>query len=302
MGDLFDQVLTFENLSLAWEAVAANNGMPGVDNISIKKWQRNWEKNILDLAYLVSSNHYRPSSLRKRKIPKQNRREFRLLLIPTITDRVLQRAVMQILYEIFEPIFLDCSFGYRPGCSLKQAVTRIVTLRELGLVYVLDADIDEFFNNINHKILLKYLTKKVTDEKLLHLIILWLRKMEQSDNKGIALGSPVSPLLANVYLHELDVSIRNNGHEHIRYADDFIVMAESEQEISQSYCEIEQLLKSLDLRYDPQKTRQTSFSNGFTFIGIDFLDNTYSYTTKNARVVVEDPKSDFLFYDYGPVY
>ena len=135
MYSLLDKALTPENLRKAWEAVAANDALPGVDSLSIRHWRRNWEERLVNLAGAVRSHTYQPHKLRLRRIPKRNWREWRLLRIPTVTDRVLQRAVLQALYPVFEPHFLRCSFGYRPQHSLKQAVERILVLRENAMTF-----------------------------------------------------------------------------------------------------------------------------------------------------------------------
>jgi len=112
----------------AWNEVADNKGMAGVDDISVRRWERNWEERLANLAADVRANRYKPSQLRLRRIPKKRRGEWRTLRIPTVTDRVLQRAVYHVLSQVYEPVFLDCSFGYRPGRGLREAVQRILNL------------------------------------------------------------------------------------------------------------------------------------------------------------------------------
>jgi CRISPR-associated protein Cas1 len=154
MGRWIDRILAMDNLREAWEEVAENRGMPGVDDVSIPRWRRTWEERLVNLAHDVRTHRYRPAPLRVLRIPKRKRTEYRTLRVPTVTDRVLERAVLQVLYQLYEPRFLPCSYGYRPGKSLRDAVQRIVDLREQGYTWVLDADIDEYFDSVSHPRLL----------------------------------------------------------------------------------------------------------------------------------------------------
>ena len=216
--NLLQQTLGVQNLHQAWEAVAENNGVPGVDDLSITAWRRNWEERLVNLARQVRTNTYRPSRLRRRRIPKK-KGGFRTLRIPTVTDRILQRAALQVLHEIYEPCFLDCSYGYRPGRSLKLAVEQILMYRENGFRWVLDADIDSFFDRVDHELLLRFLQEDLPDESLLYLINTWLKAARPSPDisRGIPQGSPLSPLLANIYLHRLDQALTNRGRRLVRY-------------------------------------------------------------------------------------
>src|SRR4030067_411267 len=172
---LLSEALDLDNLRLAGDEVADNEGVSGVDQVSIRAWKRNWEERLVHLAQAVRTNTYQPKRLRLRRIPKRDRRTWRMLRIPTVTDRVLQRAVLQVLYPVFEARFLDCSFGYRPGLGLQDAVERILVLRENGFRWLLDADIDDFFDNIDHALLLEFLEADLPDPSLLPLIETWLK-------------------------------------------------------------------------------------------------------------------------------
>ena len=304
MGALIEQVLSLDNLRAAWEDVAENRGIPGVDDVSIRRWRRKWEERLVKLAQDVRSNRYKPARLRVRRIPKKRRGEYRVLRIPTVTDRVLQRAVLEVLYEIYEPRFLDCSFGYRPGRGLRDAVQRIVNLREAGRPWVLDADIDAFFDNVDHRMLTKTLRADLDDPVLLRLIDGWLKmgRVRQDVPKGIPMGSPLSPLLANVYLHPLDVALVARGWDSVRYADDFVVLTTSRGQLLLVYRQVEEILGSLGLQYEPSKTRLTSFDEGFDFLGVRFYRDTYTYAWEDKNVEVEGDKVDWLFSRYGPDY
>lgn len=302
MITLLQQTLHPDNLRQAWEEIAENEGIAGVDNLSIRAWRRNWEERLIQLAAAVRANQYRPSRLRRRRIPKTASREWRILRIPTVTDRVLQRAVLQQLYPIYEPRFLDCSYGYRPGRSLKHAVQRIVNLRRQGYDWVLDADIDDFFNQVDHSLLSQFLAQDLPDVSLLPLINCWLTAGQAEPGKGIPIGSPLSPLLANVYLHRLDQQITAQGYALVRYADDFILLSAGGERAQQSYRDVADALAQLHLRYEPRKTSVTTFAAGFEFIGVHFEETWYWYTWQDKRIEVHQDQADWLFGDYGPEY
>jgi len=304
MGRLLEQVLAMDNLREAWNAVADNRGMAGVDHISTRRWQRNWEERLVALARAVRSNHYRPQPLRVRRIPKRQHHEYRTLRIPTVTDRVLERAVLQVLYELYEPYFLACSYAYRPGRSLKDAVQAILTFREAGYTWVLDADIHAFFDSVDQTRLLTQLAERVPDAALLRLIERWLLRARARAERplGLPMGGPLSPLLANVYLHPLDVALRNAGRKAVRYADDFIILTQSEAEVAGVYREAEALLAALRLRYEPSKTGVSTFREGFVFLGVTFRGHTYTYPWEGKRIKVQGARVDRLFDTYGPRY
>ncbi len=301
---LLKQAVAFPNLRRAWEEVAANKGIPGVDGVSIKRWERRWEERLHQLRAEVLAGRYRPRKLRVRRIPKKNRREWRELRIPTVTDRVLQRAVLQVLYPIYEGRFCDCSFGYRPGRGLRDAVQRIIVLRVNEMEHVLDADIDDFFNQVDHALLDAFLRHDLPDGSLLGLIRAWLKvgRPNRREARGIPMGSPLSPLLANVYLHRLDLRVQEAGFPMVRYADDFLVFAPTRAGAEAAYRLVGQALQSLKLRYEPTKTRLTSFEEGFRFVGVWFEGDHYTYEYLDKRIEVEGNEVDWLFSRYGPDY
>lgn len=301
---LIHQVLEFDNLRLSWENVAQNDGIAGVDNISIRKWQRNWEERLVNLAKSVRNNSYHPKKLRVRKIPKHNTAGVRVLHIPTVTDRVLQRAVSQVLMPYYEPLFLDCSCGYRPNRGLRNAVQQILVLRENGYQYVLDADIDAFFDSVDHELLLRFVQADLPDESLLALINSWLEVGAKSTSLsiGIPQGSPLSPLLANIYLHRFDLSMRVNQLKVVRYADDFCIFCPTSEEVHDARKIVEKALECLSLKLEPTKTFTTSFTQGFDFLGVHFEEGTYRYTWEDKEILVKGDQVDWLFSKYGGGY
>lgn len=304
MTNLLDQALDMDNLRQAWEEVDENKGKPGADNVSLKQWRRNWEERLQKLIHTVRANTYRPHKLRLRRIPKKTPGEFRTLSMPTITDRVFQRAVLQVLHPVFEPHFMDCSYGYRPKRSVADAVQRMIVLRENEYRWLLDADIDAFFDNVDHKLLLDFLEHDLPDRSLLPLIKRWLAigRVQVDRHVGIPLGSPLSPLWANVFLHRLDKAVAEQGWEMVRYADDFMVFAESPDEVPVITEAVGQVLAALKLRYEPTKTHPASFEEGFEFLGVHFEGDEYSYEYQGKEVTVGGTRVDWLFRAYGPEY
>ncbi|RMH34898.1 MAG: group II intron reverse transcriptase/maturase [Gammaproteobacteria bacterium] len=301
---LLKQATALDNLHRAWEEIAENKGIAGVDDITIKRWQRNYQERLHALSINARNGTYKPRKLRLRRIPKKTPGEYRILRIPTVTDRVLQRAVLQVLYPIYEPRFLDCSYGYRPGRSLKDAVQRIILWRVNEYEHVLDADIDDFFNQVDHAILLNFLRQDLPDQSLFTLFHAWLKvgRTSPEEARGIPMGSPISPLFANVYLHRLDMALKELGFPIVRYADDFVVFSETSAGIEQAYQRVEQILNRLELHYEPAKTRLTTFEDGFTFVGVHFQNDSYEYVWKGKRVEVHGDEVDWLFSQYGPDY
>lgn len=301
---LLQQTLEMPNLRRAWDEVAGNDGIPGVDTVSIRRWRRNWEERLVNLAAAVRGNRYKPGKLRRKRIPKNRGPGYRLLRIPTVTDRVLQRAVLQVLYPIMEPRFLACSFGYRPGRGVQDAVRRINAVRREGYFHVLDADIDDFFNQVDQRLLRQFLAEDLPDSSLLQLIDLWLvaGRTGPQEARGIPMGSPLSPMLANITLHRLDRRVTAAGFPMVRYADDFIILAGSRRELQDAYDLTGAVLFSLKLRYEPRKTRLTTFEEGFEFIGVFFEDGWYWYTWEDKKIEVHDDQAQAVFDDYWPQY
>ncbi len=301
---LLDLVLDMRNLTCAWDAVADNAGIAGSDDISIIRWRRNWEERLIDLARAVRCNHYKPHQLRTRKVPKRGQGGYRILRIPTVTDRVLQRACAQVLMPLYESCFLDCSYGYRPKRGLREAVQQIIILRENGCSLVLSADIDAFFDTVDHELLLRFLHTDLPDESLLHLIQSWLSigAVSARQTIGIPQGSPISPLLANIYLHRFDLSMRSNGLNLIRYADDFVILFSHADDSEKIHRIVEDALLALGLRLEPSKTFMTSFEQGFTFLGVRFYRDEYCYTWEDKEICVSGDEVDWLFTKYGGEY
>ncbi|MDE3091687.1 MAG: hypothetical protein KGJ80_20130 [Chloroflexota bacterium] len=308
------RALALPNLRAAWKKVRSNGGVAGADDVSLRRFARAWEKNLLDLQQAVRENTYKPKRLRRFRLPKAMG-EWRVISVPCVADRVLQRAVLNVLEWQLDRTFLDCSFGYRPKRGLQNAVDRIVEHRKAWLTWVLDADIDAFFDSLDHELLMGFLREEIADEGVLNLIALWLKVGHPSTPPaapstpastrfasasaqgavGVPLGSPMSPLLSNVYLHRFDRVMCDAGWRLVRYADDFVVLCPSKAEAEEARRYAAWALKQLHLRLEPAKTRVTSFDEGFDFLGVHFEREQYSYLWKDKRVTVKGERDVWRF-------
>ena len=417
---LFSQVYEVKNLTDAWRKVRANvrvadrKHSQGVDLVSLQEFEAHWEENMADLAIALEEGTYLPMPVKRVKIRKKGG-GTRTISILSVQDRIAQRAVLNVLEPIFEGVFLDCSYGFRPDRSIQDAVERIIEYRTEGYTWVVDADIEACFDSIDHDILMALLGRYINDQEILRLIKLWLKVgmlgtaavEEEASRKGIAIpfetlfgltkgymeravdwgiehllereggvsaypfveeelelevraredvareealrrlsgdllllllsfskpvlkrvkrlalspaeglpalgkraaelatprnvavgvavtllgalvpvarksltrevgpvgtpqGGALSPLLANVYLHELDVAMVKRGHQVVRYADDFVILCRDEGEARQGLADAEGVLASLRLRLNVAKTRIVPFDEGFSFLGAVF--------------------------------
>jgi group II intron reverse transcriptase/maturase len=313
---LIDQILAPDNLRAAWDEVAAGGGAPGVDGVTIRRWRRNWEERLVELARAMRANTYKPQPLRRYSEPKKSG-GYRHIAILTLTDRVIQRAVLRVLDDRFERTFLDCSYGYRPGRSLGDAVETIIKYRDVALEYVLDADVDECFDSLDHGLLREFIRETLDDPIVLRLIDLWLEQGSKGAEerkrggdsplhpcppapKGISLGMVISPLLCNVYLHRFDAAMFELGHTVVRYADDWVALAETEAGACWAWDDANLVLEGLKLRLEPAKTQITSFDQGFEYLGVFFYRDTYSYDWQGKRIQVQGPFDGWLFSQTGP--
>jgi group II intron reverse transcriptase/maturase len=297
---LLDQVLQPDNLRQAWEQVAERGGSGGIDRISIPRWRRNWEERLVNLAQSVRAQTYRPRRPRVLFIPKKDGSKRKISIL-TVADRVLQRAVLRVVDDIFDRQFLDCSYGYRAGRSFRVAVPKILAYRDSGRLWVVDADIDACFDSLRHELILKKFQEGVQDKAVLRLLQLWLRVGDTNNNQvGISMGAVISPLLCNIYLDPLDQALVANGLHPVRYADDFCVFCASEAEAKQGLALTGQILAAMHLQLEPQKTRIAHFDPGFDFLGIHFYRDSYSFVSNQKRIEIDGDFRADLFYDYVP--
>jgi group II intron reverse transcriptase/maturase len=296
------QVLAWPNLVDAWDDVRTHKGAPGVDRVSVRRWGRNWEERLVELRRAVMGNTYVPAPLRRFRVRKSSG-GYRQLTNLTVTGKVLQRAVLNVLDHLFDAQFLPCSYGYRQGRSCADAVEAICIYRDAGLRWVLDADIDECFDSLDHALIMEFVSSQVADPIVLRLIAGWLQVGRRDPDlpRGIPLGAVISPLLCNITLHRLDLALAGGGWREVRYADDFVVLCATEEEAHSARQAAAEALAPLHLRLEPHKTAITHFDRGFKYLGVHFQGNEYTYVWERKRITVKGDFPDFLF-AYGPEY
>lgn len=273
---LSDKVHRPENLRSAWARTARNKGAPGVDGITIDRYEQDVETNLKYLSEQLRSGQYQPESIRRVYIPKGDGKT-RPLGIPTVRDRIVQGAIRHTIEPIFENIFAEQSYGFRPGKGCKDALRRVDMLLKKGYRYVVDADLKSYFDTIPHHRLMRELRRHIADGKLLQLIESFLHAhiMEQMKEYKPASGAPqgavLSPLLSNIYLDPLDHAMAKAGYEMVRYADDFVILCQTEAEAQKALELVRQWTAQAELTLHPEKTRiADAMSEGFEFLGYKF--------------------------------
>lgn len=269
MPSLFEQITSQEALRIAWEKVRANHGVSGGDGQTIASFEANLEANLLKLGQSLTDGAYQPGPLRKVAIPKKSG-GIRTLAIPPVRDRIIQTAMATALTPILDPQMEDCSFAYRPGRSVAMAVRRVSRYYHEGYRWVVDGDIDDYFDSVPHQPLLEILGRYVSDAKVIALIALWLRR-HAPQGWGLPQGSPLSPILSNIYLDEVDEGIVGQGVRLVRFADNFVILCKGQKRAGQALEQVAALLREHGLALDPQKTRLVSFEQGFKFLGHLFV-------------------------------
>jgi RNA-directed DNA polymerase len=276
--DLMERVLASENLRKAWRQVKANQGAPGVDGMTIADFPAFAREHWPSIRQAIRDETYQPSPVRRTEIPKRHGQGKRLLGIPTVVDRVIQQAIAQVLGPIVDPGFSASSFGFRPGRSAHQAVKQIQSYIKRGYKVAVDIDLAKFFDRVNHDALMARVARKVRDKALLRLIGKYLRagvlvgESLQPTEEGVPQGSPLSPLLSNVMLDDLDKELERRGHLFARYCDDFLLVVTSQRAGERAKASVTRFLQhhlKLEINEDKSTvgpTNQCRFL-GFTFQG-----------------------------------
>lgn len=275
---LIDKVSSLSNLRSSFAQVRRNRGSAGVDRVTIGRFGERLEENLQALSVALRDGTYRPQAIRRVWIPKPGSREKRPLGIPTVRDRVVQTALRNVLEPIFERDFAAQSYGFRPRRGAKDALRRVVELLDAGYVYVVDADLQSYYDTIPRYALLERVKSKVADGKVLALLEAYLGQdvLENAQywtpEQGTPQGAVISPLLSNLYLDPLDHQMAQRGYEMVRYADDFVILCRSESEAQKALAEIEAWTTVAGLRLHPAKTRivDATQPGGFDFLGYHF--------------------------------
>ena len=288
-----EYLLSLFNFQQACAKVKENKGCAGIDGETIADFSKREQLNLSRLRDSVANSTYKPKPYKQVLIPKGGGK-FRELRIPTVRDRIVQQALLNVIRTPIERQFSPASFAYRPNLSYIKAVEQVAYWRDRGYDWVLDADIVKYFDNIDHQQLLIEVRQHITNPGVLCLIKSWIAAGIEIDgrlelpDKGIPQGSVVSPLLANIYLDKFDRAIVSSDLKLVRYADDFLVMAQSYPRIKQAYGEVVQLLNYLKLSIHQDKTQITNFDRGFRFLGHGFLENAI-FPIDKAKVATKNP-------------
>jgi RNA-directed DNA polymerase len=274
---LFDKVFAERNLLAAFQQVASKKGAPGVDHVTIDEFGRQIPENLWQLSDALKANTYQPQAIRRVHIPKPGTLETRPLGIPTVRDRIVQGAVVNVIEPIFERDFAEHSYGFRPGRGCKDALRRVDQLLKAGYVYVVDADLKGYFDSIPHDRLMERLRRKIADGRVLSLIEAFLKAgiVEETatwtPEAGAPQGAVLSPLLSNVYLDPLDHLLAQMGYEMVRYADDFVILCRTAEDAQRALELVRQWTADNGLTLHPTKTRiANARSEGFEFLGYEF--------------------------------
>lgn len=259
VGDLMEKVVERDNLIRALKRVRSNKGSPGIDGMRVEELpeylRENWERIRAELL----AGSYRPTAVRRHEIPKSGG-GVRQLGIPTVLDRFIQQALLQVLQPIFDPTFSEHSYGFRPGRSAHQAVCQAQRYVQSGRRWVVDVDLEKFFDRVNHDVLMGRLAKRLEDKRLLRIIRRYLEAGVMANgvvmerHEGTPQGGPLSPLLANVLLDEVDRTLERSGHRFVRYADDCNVYVKSKRAGERVMSRMVRLYAKLRLKVNEEKS------------------------------------------------
>lgn len=233
-SSLLERIVDRDNLNLAYKRVKANGGNPGVDGMKVDELLPYLKQHGAAIRQAILEGSYAPSPVRRKEIPKPGG-GVRQLGIPTVLDRMIQQAITQVLTSIFDPGFSEHSYGFRPGRSAKEAVTKAKEYIESGYQWVVDIDLARYFDTVNHDKLMSLVARKVTDKRVLKLIRAYLESgvmingVVVETDEGCPQGGPLSPLLSNIMLDELDKELEKRGHKFVRYADDNNIYVKSKR-------------------------------------------------------------------------
>jgi len=276
---LRDKVGKEENLRAAARAVIRNGGGAGVDGQTTEQFEARLEEEIQRLGRELREGTYEPRPVKRVWIPKLGSKEMRPLGIPSVRDRIVQAALLNVIEPIFEREFAGHSYGFRPGKGAGQALARVERLLTEGYCWIVDVDLKGYFDTINHEKLMKLLEERISDRGILELVWQFLKQGVREGmtgwkptEQGTPQGAIISPLLSNLYLNALDHMMARKGWQMTRYADDFVVQGRSQEEAQTALALIQEWVEAMELKLHPTKTRivDAREKGGFDFLGYHF--------------------------------
>jgi len=306
--NLLERVLSRDNVQKAWKRVKANKGVPGIDHMSIEDFPEFARAQWDSIRESLMAGTYQPNPVKRVEIPKPTG-GTRPLGIPTVLDRVIQQAVYQVMMPIFDPDFSEFSYGFRPGRSAHDAVRQVRDYIRQGYRIAVDMDLSKFFDRVNHDVLMHRVARKIRDKRILRLIGKYLRAgvmikgRLQKSREGVPQGGPLSPLLANILLDDLDKELEKRGHKFVRYADDFVILVRSQRSglrVKESITRFLELKLKLKVNQDKSQVSTTDDTNflGFTFKGTRILWSEKAFREFKRRVKRLTGRSWFVSMEY----
>ncbi|MCP4343533.1 MAG: group II intron reverse transcriptase/maturase [Desulfobulbaceae bacterium] len=303
---LFEQVCEIENLRKGFKAVKRNKGSQGIDNVSLADFEGNLDQELRQLKKELEGWSYKPQAVRRVEIPKPGKNAgVRLLGVPCIRDRVVQTSIKQLLEPVLDPMFSNNSYGFRPGRNQEQAVIAACDIVKTGKEYIVDIDLSKFFDRVSHDRLITRLSRVVEDKRILKLIGMTLRSgvmvegVKEPTDEGTVQGSPLSPLLSNFVLDELDKELERRGLEFCRFADDANIFVRSQRAGDRVLLSISRFIeKRLKLKVNWDKTK-VALSKYVKFLGMTIVNGSIAISKKSldtamAKVKLLTPRGTHL--------
>ena len=303
MSQLIEEPRLFENLcstfylGVGFELVRRNHGAPGIDGVSIIDFEANLDEELSQLQQELSNWTYQPSPVRRVEIPKPDGKGVRLLGIPTVRDRVVQTTLKMLLEPVFDPHFSPNSYGFRPGRSQHQAVQAAQQIINSGKPYVVDIDLSKFFDRIHHDRLIARMGQLITDKRILRLVGIMLRSgvmingVVNPSKEGAMQGGPLSPLLSNIVLDELDQELEKRSLEFCRFADDCNIFVKSQKAAERVMETISRFIeKTLKLKVNQDKS-QVTLSDKVKFLGFTVVNGTIAIAHKALQTAMAKVKA-----------
>ena len=283
--------ITPKLMEQAFRKVKRNRGAAGVDKVSIQMFEANLKENLDALMRELKGRTFKPRPLRRVYIQKAPQtKKFRALGIPVVRDRVAQEVLRKLLAPIFEPLFHNDSYGFITNRNCHMAIQRAIQFHNEEMTFILDFDIQKFFDNIPHKIIMKEVAVEVADGNILNLIEAFLAAGVMEDgvykptNVGTPQGGVLSPLLANIVLNRLDWKLHEKGYQFVRYADDAIVVGHSKMQVQEALILVEKVLKNeLRLTLNEEKTKISTYGKGYEFLGFFISSRSKRMRDKSVR-------------------